>query len=50
MELVNSFRYLSTKNKQVEILDNLNQLLKLLYVENGMLDSTNEVLPVINNY
>ena len=50
VELVNKFKALSDDEKQEEILNNINQLLKLLYLVNKKDNSFNEVLPIINKY
>ena len=50
VELVNTFKELSDEQKMSEILSNINELLRLLYMINKSSNGLNEALPVINNY
>ena len=50
IELVNKFKDLSKTEKQIEIISNINELLRLMYIMNKSLNQSNEVLPIIKNY
>ena len=50
MGLVNRFKDLSDEQKMEEILSNINELLRLLFITNKTSNELNEALPVINNY
>ena len=50
VELVKYFRNLSDEEKMEEILNNVNELLNLLYTTNASLNSSNESLPLLNDY
>ena len=50
VELVNKFKKLSDEQKMTEILSNINELLRLLYITNKSFNEANDALPVINNY
>ena len=50
VELVDKFKQLSDEEKMQEIINNINELLKLLYFTNNTVDSSNQLLPIINEY
>ena len=50
IELVNNFKELTGEDKKQEILNNINELLRLLYITNKTYNEFNEVLPILTNY
>ena len=50
LNLINKFKHLDTDSKKEEIINNLFELLKLLYLTNKKIDNYNELLPVLKDY
>lgn len=50
LNLVNTFKELDLDDKKEEILKNLFELLKLLYLANKKIDDFNTLLPVLDSY
>lgn len=50
LNLIESFKQLDINDKKEEIIKNIQELLKLLYLTNKNIDDFNTMLPVFDNY